>query len=49
MVRATVRGSFEPLLVAVAGAGVETFTSHEPSLEEVFLRYFEEPDAGTIG
>jgi ABC-2 type transport system ATP-binding protein len=39
-VRCVVRGSFEPLLAAVAGAHVVNLTSHEPSLEELFLVYY---------
>jgi ABC-2 type transport system ATP-binding protein len=37
-----VRGSFEPLMAAVAGAHVVNLTSHEPSLEEAFLEYYAE-------
>jgi ABC-2 type transport system ATP-binding protein len=36
----TVRGSFDALLKAIAGAPVENLVSHEPSLEEVFLEYY---------
>ena len=39
-VRCVVRGSFEPLMTAVAGAHVANLTSHEPSLEETFLQYY---------
>jgi ABC-2 type transport system ATP-binding protein len=42
-VRCLVRGSFEPLLTAVAGAHVVNLTSHEPSLEDTFLEYYSEP------
>lgn len=42
--RCVVRGSFEPLLAAVAGAHVVNLTSHEPSLEEMFLEYYAQPD-----
>jgi ABC-2 type transport system ATP-binding protein len=35
-----VRGSFEPLLHALADAQVVNLISHEPSLEEVFLTYY---------
>jgi ABC-2 type transport system ATP-binding protein len=41
-VRCTVHGSFEPLMTALAGSGVVNFSSHEPSLEEVFLTYYRE-------
>ncbi len=40
-VRCVVRGSFEPLLAAIAGAQVVNLSSHEPSLEETFLQYYE--------
>ncbi|HEX6509607.1 MAG TPA: ABC transporter ATP-binding protein [Chloroflexota bacterium] len=39
-VRLTVRGSFAPLMDALAGHHVLTIVSHEPSLEEVFLSYY---------
>ena len=39
-VRCVVRGSFEPLIAAVAGAHVVNMSSHEPSLEEAFLAYY---------
>jgi ABC-2 type transport system ATP-binding protein len=39
-VRCVVRGSFEPLMKAVAGAHVVNLSSHEPSLEESFLAYY---------
>jgi len=39
-VRCVVRGSFEPLMAAVAGAHVVNLTSHEPSLEDTFLTYY---------
>ena len=39
-VSCVVRGSFEPLLEAVAGARVVNLSSHEPSLEEIFLQYY---------
>jgi len=39
--RCTVRGSFEPLIAAVAGHRVLNLVSHEPSLEEVFLTYYQ--------
>jgi len=34
------RGTFEPLMAAVAGTRVVGFTSREPSLEEIFLNYY---------
>ncbi len=34
------RGTFEPLMAAIAGARVIAFTSREPSLEEIFLTYY---------
>src|SRR2546428_3366170 len=36
------RGSFDPLLAALASQRVVNFTSREPSLEEVFLTYYAE-------
>jgi ABC-type multidrug transport system ATPase subunit len=39
-VRCVVRGSFESLMKALAGARVVNLTSHEPSLEEVFLTFY---------
>jgi ABC-2 type transport system ATP-binding protein len=39
----TVRGTFEPLLRALAGADVTNLMSHEPSLEEIFLDYYQKP------
>jgi ABC-2 type transport system ATP-binding protein len=35
-----VRGSFEPLMKLLGTQRVVSFTSHEPSLEEVFLAYY---------
>jgi len=43
-VRCSVRGSFAPLLQALAGTEVLSLSSHEPSLEEVFLAYYR-PDS----
>jgi ABC-type multidrug transport system ATPase subunit len=37
---ALLRGTFEPLMAAVADARVVGFTSREPSLEEIFLTYY---------
>jgi ABC-2 type transport system ATP-binding protein len=39
-VRCVVRGSFEPLMKALVNSDVVNLTSHEPSLEEVFLAYY---------
>jgi ABC-2 type transport system ATP-binding protein len=41
-VHLTIAGSFAPLMKAVASAEVLNYTSHEPSLEEVFLTYYRE-------
>ena len=38
----TVRGSFEPVADALAGHHVVNLASHEPSLEDVFLGYYED-------
>jgi ABC-2 type transport system ATP-binding protein len=38
----TVRGSFEPVADALSGHQVVNLASHEPSLEEVFLTYYED-------
>jgi ABC-2 type transport system ATP-binding protein len=38
----TLHGDFEGLLKAVAGSKVVNLSSHEPSLEEVFLAYYRE-------
>lgn len=37
---ALLRGTFEPLMAAIAGTRVVGFTSREPSLEEIFLTYY---------
>src|SRR5262249_19812437 len=37
----TVRGELDPLIKAAAGYTVTNFISHEPSLEELFLTYYE--------
>jgi ABC-2 type transport system ATP-binding protein len=43
----TVRGSIEPVVDALAGHHVVNLSSREPSLEEVFLTYYEDsPPAG---
>ena len=38
--RCVLRGSFEPLVEALAGMGVLNLTSHEPTLEETFLQIY---------
>jgi ABC-2 type transport system ATP-binding protein len=43
-VTCTVKGTFDPLLKALAGANVINLVSHEPSLEEIFLTYYK-PDS----
>jgi ABC-2 type transport system ATP-binding protein len=35
------RGAFDPLLAALAGQRVVSFVSREPSLEEIFLSYYQ--------
>ena len=46
--RCDVTGSMGPLLAALAAAGVERLTTHEPSLEELFVaRYGESADASS--
>jgi ABC-2 type transport system ATP-binding protein len=40
------RGSFAPVMTALVGSRVTNLTSHEPSLEETFLAYYEEKEAG---
>jgi len=42
--RCQVLGPVEPLLAALAGAGVEKLLSREPSLEELFLAHYGEVD-----
>ena len=39
-VRCLVRGSFTPLLHLLSNVGVETVSSHEPTLEETFLQHY---------
>jgi ABC-2 type transport system ATP-binding protein len=46
-VRCIVRGSFEPLLKVLAGSEVLNLSSHEPSLEEVFLTYYRDTSGAT--
>ena len=43
--RCHVRGDIQPLLQVLAGAGVETLLSREPSLEELFLTHYGAPYA----
>ena len=38
----TVHGSFEPVADALAGHHIVNVASHEPSLEEIFLTYYED-------
>ena len=40
LVRCQVRGSIAPLVGVLAGSGVKTMLSREPSLEEVFLAHY---------
>jgi ABC-type multidrug transport system ATPase subunit len=40
-VTCTVRGAFDPLLKALSGSTVTNLVSHEPSLEEIFLTYYQ--------
>jgi ABC-2 type transport system ATP-binding protein len=46
-IRCHVTGSMEPLLRALAKAGVQHMTSREPSLEELFLAHYGSTDADT--
>lgn len=41
-VRCVVRGSFDPLMKVLAGVEILNFSSHEPSLEEVFLTFYQD-------
>lgn len=41
----TVRGSFEPIADVLAGHHVVNLASHEPTLEEMFLTYYEDQPA----
>jgi ABC-type multidrug transport system ATPase subunit len=43
-VHLTIQGSFAPLMRAVAASEVVNYTSHEPSLEELFLTYYRDGD-----
>ncbi len=46
VIHCTVRGSMDPLVKAMARFEVVNIISHEPSLEEVFLAYYEEGGGG---
>ncbi len=46
-VTCVVKGSFGPLVRALASADVVNLVSHEPSLEEVFLSYYRDDSART--
>jgi ABC-type multidrug transport system ATPase subunit len=48
-VRFVVRGSFEPVMRALATGEVVNLVSHEPSLEEVFLTFYREGDPAASG
>ena len=43
-VSCTVHATFTPLMRAIEGNAVVNLSSHEPSLEEVFLTYYREGD-----
>jgi ABC-type multidrug transport system ATPase subunit len=47
--RCEVTGSIDPLLVELARHHVLTLTSHEPSLEEIFLHHYEGDGRGAAG
>jgi polyether ionophore transport system ATP-binding protein len=42
-------GPVEPLLAALAGAGVEKLLSREPSLEELFLAHYGAVESSPVG
>jgi ABC-2 type transport system ATP-binding protein len=46
-VRFTVRGSFEPVADVLAGHHVVNLASHEPTLEEMFLAFYEDSPGDT--
>ncbi|HVH66066.1 MAG TPA: ABC transporter ATP-binding protein [Candidatus Acidoferrum sp.] len=46
-VRGTIRGSFEPLMAALDGERITDFVSREPSLEEIFLTYYQDEAAAS--
>jgi ABC-2 type transport system ATP-binding protein len=39
--------AIDPVLKVLAGAGVRSLVSQPPTLEELFLRHYETPAAGT--
>jgi ABC-2 type transport system ATP-binding protein len=43
-----VRGSFAPLMQALAGSDVINVSSHEPSLEDIFLTYYRDTDSAVL-
>ena len=47
-VHCVVRGDFEPLMEAIAHAHVVNLTSHEPSLEEIFLAYYSKDGSAAV-
>ena len=47
-VRFVVRGSFDPVMKALAGSEVVNLVSHEPSLEEVFLTFYRDGKSGAL-
>ncbi len=47
--RFEVAGHIEPVITALAGHPVETLTSHEPSLEEIFLHHYDGVDGNAGG
>jgi ABC-2 type transport system ATP-binding protein len=47
-VHCVVRGRFEPLLDAIAGSSVVNLSSHEPSLEELFLVHYADADREAV-
>jgi ABC-2 type transport system ATP-binding protein len=47
--RLTVSGELDVVIKAAAQHAVVTLTSHEPSLEEIFLRYYEGDGTGVRG
>jgi len=49
VVTCSVRGSIDPLLLAIRDARVVELVSTEPSLEEVFLSHFAAPKPKALG
>jgi ABC-2 type transport system ATP-binding protein len=47
--RCQVSGSIEPLLRVLAGSGVHTLVSREPSLEELFLAHYGDGSGAPAG